>query len=150
QSEPGDKKDLRGFEWRYFWRLLHQDQHTFTHQGKASIFAVAFALDDKTLASSDGNGIIHLWDLGTQREITSLNGHQGGVMSLAFCPTDSHLLASAGQDRMAKLWNVATDRVMAKFPHTDEVYSVAFTRDGKTLATSARNGEVRLWNVASY
>ncbi|GAA0943024.1 WD40 repeat domain-containing serine/threonine protein kinase [Actinocorallia libanotica] len=33
--------------------------------------------------------------------------------------------------------------------HSDEVLMVAFSRDGRTLATGDRSGEVRLWDVAS-
>jgi WD40 repeat protein len=34
--------------------------------------------------------------------------------------------------------------------HTDEVYSVAFSADGKTLASGSNDHSVRLWDVASH
>ena len=60
-------------------------------------------------------------------------------------------LASAGdQDRMVKLWDVATGRERASLPgHTDRVYSVAFNPDGKLLASGSFDKTVKLWDVAT-
>ena len=49
---------------------------------------------------------------------------------------------------MVTLRNVAGIHI-AELPHTDDVWSVAFSPDGKTLASGTRNGEVRLWDIES-
>ena len=65
---------------------------------------------------------------------------KSGVQGVAFSP-DGDRLASAGEDGEVKIWNSRTGEVIQQFPaHTDSVVSVAFHREGKHLASSARTG----------
>jgi WD40 repeat protein len=108
---------------------------------------LAFAADGKTLAS--GSGIeAKLWDVGTGRERATLKGVSGPVAFRA----DGKTLASASADNTVKLWDVATGRERATLKgHTRPVVWVAFTADGKTLASSGGGDDrtVKLWDVTT-
>ena len=61
------------------------------------------------------------------------------------------LLASCGQDSTVRLWDTKTRKLLHTFTEhkvTDfnYVFSVAFSPDGKTLASSSKES-VRLWNI---
>jgi WD40 repeat protein len=79
QRPRGDEEDLRGFEWRYFWRLCQDgSRHTFDgHTG--GVTAARFSPDGKTLASASHDGSVRLWDVAGLRAIVPLEGHKAEV-----------------------------------------------------------------------
>ena len=67
----------------------------------------------------------------------ALSGHDGKVYHLAISP-DGKTLATASQDKTAKLWDLATGEFQhACLGHIAEVNCVAFSPDGKMLATAS-------------
>jgi len=76
-----------------------------------------------------------------------LVGHQGQVNCVEFCP-NGRILASAGADGTIRLWSVPSGGARHRLEVHDSrfgVYSVAFSPDGKTLA-SCSGSLVRLWD----
>ncbi|MFO0964971.1 MAG: hypothetical protein U0793_05185 [Gemmataceae bacterium] len=103
----------------------------------------------KTTGSTAPDKTVKLWNLATNKERVTLEGHTESVMSVVFSP-DGKILASASRDKTVKLWDVATGKERATLHgHEGMVYSVAFTPDGKTLASVSGDKTVRLWDVAT-
>ena len=113
----------------------------------------AFSPDGRTLASTNGNDAILLWDLATGERRAILEGHIHWIFELAFSP-DGKTLASGGGDKAVLLWDVASGQHRATLDkqertggRRDDVFALAFSPDSKTLASSGTYGPIQLWDV---
>ena len=82
-------------------------------------------------------------------EVFAQLGHSNVVHSVVFSP-DGHMLASAGEDGAAILWDVATQREFRSFKRNlSGLNSLSFSLDGAMFATGGHDGTVVLWDVAT-
>ncbi|HIK04731.1 MAG TPA: serine/threonine protein kinase [Trichormus sp. M33_DOE_039] len=84
------------------------------------------------------------------REVALANtipGHENLVSSVAISP-DSKLIASSGDDRTVKLWNLSTGAEIATLKgHSGKVNTVAISPDGKTLVSGSDDNTIKIWNL---
>ncbi|MBE9008546.1 trypsin-like peptidase domain-containing protein [Fortiea sp. LEGE XX443] len=142
-------------------------QEIFTFKGYSVLNgSVAFSPDGRTLASSSTDNTIKIWNLVTGQEIRTLKGHSFWVESVAISP-DGRTLASGSADMTIKIWNIATGQESGSFNkiiklnlptrleiltpkgHSGSVLSVAFSPDGRTLASGSSDKTIKIWNIAT-
>jgi hypothetical protein len=119
----------------------------------APVAAVAFSPDGKLLAAG-AYGRVTVWELPDARPVKVLTNVLGAVNDVRFSP-DGTLLAVAGGQPSAKgdlrLYRVADWKLLATLGgHDDVVSSVAFSPDGKRLASASFDKTVRLWDVSTH
>ena len=59
------------------------------------------------------------------------------------------LLATASDDKTARIWNVATAKPPHPRGHSGPVEAAAFSPDGKLVVTSSDDKTARIWNVTN-
>ncbi|XP_037071557.1 protein transport protein Sec31A-like [Pollicipes pollicipes] len=107
------------------------------------------------LASEDDHTpTIQLWDLRfATSPLKTLQRHQKGILSLAWCERDSHLLLSAGKDDKILCWDPHADtaggEVVAELSASPQWnFSVRWCpRNPALIAASSFDGRVSVYNV---
>ncbi len=133
-----------------------------------SIFCVDWSPDGKLLASGTSFGAVRLWDAHTGallralEDVTKLS-ESTTVNTIAFSP-DGRFLALGNNLFEIKIWDVQKGQVVHRLQqekgrsnvlgmvfraHQNQILSVAWSPDGKTLASGSMDRTAALWDVAA-
>ncbi|KAL3053737.1 hypothetical protein OYC64_006124 [Pagothenia borchgrevinki] len=76
-----------------------------------------------------------------------MQGHTEKIYSIKFHPLASGLLASSSYDLSVRLWNLESgEQVKLLTGHQDQIFAMAWSPDGKLLATVCKDGKVRIYD----
>lgn len=132
------------------------EKMAFSRQG--AVTSARYSPDRKWVVTGSTDYVARIWDVATGRPVRKLDGrtglegkpqgHEHYVNDAVFSP-DGKYIATASEDKTAKLWDRETGKLLHTFKgHSKSVRSVVFHQTAQEMKLLVASGEkVRIWNV---
>jgi len=126
-----------------------------------SISSMAFSPDGRVLASVDSSGSAQLWNVANPAAAKPLGrlptAKNEQVTFVVYSPDGRTVagLGFSGQTGYAQLWSVANPSAPEPLGHPltsmghGDINAIAFSSDGRTLATGSINGAIQFWKIGN-
>lgn len=114
------------------------------------ITALKFTPDGTSLVAADSataeSGWIRTFDASRGASAFAWPAHSDSVLDFTLS-VDGKQLATAGADKLVKVWEFATRKEIAQLEHAALVYSVAFNSNATEVATVCADHQFKIWDV---
>ncbi len=145
ETQPSDRGPLR------LWDLQNRSQSAvLTTNFWLRPNSTVFSPDSKLLAFVDNYAGVRLWDVSARRELTNMPAFFpfAGPLGIAFSADGRTLAYSENEAGDIALWDVRSQSLKQRLKgHRLYVTSLAFTPNGRTLASSSADKTAKLWNL---
>jgi WD40 repeat protein/tRNA A-37 threonylcarbamoyl transferase component Bud32 len=132
--------ELRKWDWHYVDRLCHSKEVKLTSAGSERLWAAAVSSNRQQAVTCSASGEVAVWDVNRSQVVKRLVSNRNKCWSVAYCPTESQLVA-AGCDRgIVEIWDTQTGELRFCLPAGDktaQINALQFSGDGKLLVVGA-------------
>jgi WD40 repeat protein len=136
-------------------RLFEPKPLTILKGHQDPVLSVMFSSDSKSVITAGADNMMKKWAVNTQPEWKNIGAHDGAIFALAYSPDGKTLATGVIPENISEdaklstlqLWDASSGKLQFSLPEKLLVNSVAFSHDGKILASGGRG--LKLWNVAT-
>jgi len=132
------------------WEVGASKPQTVWRGHRDEVNTVRWNASGSALASCSDDFSAMLWTPDATEPRQCLREHTKEVLSVRWNRQEEALLATSSYDTTVKLWNAETGACTGTLAaHADPVYTIAFSPDGRYLASGSFDRRVLVWSVAS-
>ena len=127
-----------------------EHKKSFAMHPDCDAIGTAFSPDGITVAVGSVNGTVYLYDINTGELKMIFSEHKDHVIHLAFSPDGKILATTSSEDETICLWDVRTGthrKIRTEHPRNAGCAGLAFSPDGKTIASGGGDGTIRFWDA---
>jgi WD40 repeat protein/sterol desaturase/sphingolipid hydroxylase (fatty acid hydroxylase superfamily) len=112
------------------------------------VLGVAVSADGSRAAAATVDGTVKVWDTRTGAEKFAITADAGAVLAVALSGDGESLAFATG--RTVKVWRVPASRqTLTLEGHTDLVYSLAMSPDGRRVVSGSFDQTARVWDAGT-
>jgi len=131
-----------------------RQQLEITNNLVGRITALQFMSDGATLIASDGvptkSGMVHLLSTADGKSGSTWPAHKDSIYAFCLSP-DGKRLATAGADKVIKLWDMSTQKEAGKLEaHSGHVLALTFNPDGTMLVSAGADKVLNFWETTNW
>lgn len=113
---------------------------------KAAVHRVFFTADDLHIASFSDDKSVVLWDIPSEKQLTSFNEHSDYIRAGAVSPVSTDVLISGGYDKIVHMYDSRTNKKILSVNHDAPVESLLFLPTGG-IFLSAGGTDIKVWDA---
>jgi WD40 repeat protein len=116
------------------------------------VFSIEHSLDSRWTITGGGDGRLVWWQTASEesKPARTIEAHQGWIRSLAVSP-DGKRLASAGNDKVIRLWDIENGTLQEELPgHERHLYCIRFhPTDSNILLSGDILASLKQWDLST-
>jgi len=111
--------------------------------------SLVFSSDGQRLAAVSNQATIEIWDVVSRKSLAKIEcANTGDISAVAFSP-DNQVLVTGDVWGTLRFWDSAGGEMGMEKAHMGWVHDLAFSEDGRMLASAGQDASICLWDVPS-
>eukprot|EP00058_Branchiostoma_floridae_P019127 XP_002604616.1 hypothetical protein BRAFLDRAFT_92850 [Branchiostoma floridae] len=121
-----------------------------------AIFSVVFSHDGKEILGGASDCYMYIFNRERNQRTLMMDAHEDDINSVKFADESSHILYSAGDDGVCKVWDrrildEEDPQPVGIFAgHSDGITYIDSKGDGRYLITNSKDQTIKLWDVRKF